>query len=324
MNDNIKIISIITYTNTDTDKFLIYKENIRRSGIYRWNNLINNKSYVGSSISLSKRFSNYYSSAFLSRTLNKENSGIYNAILKYGYSNFSLDILEYCKPDLLIKREQYYIDLLKPEYNILKVAGSILGYRHSEATKAQMSINNTGINNPIFGKKHSCETRKKIGESLKLNITPKVMTFETRLLISSRSHGIRVKIFDKLNNLVDEFPTIISAAKHLDVDPKKISMIYKTGKSYDDYIYKFEVKDLRVWIYDNNYNLINIMDNIKKTSIWLRIPKSTISDYIKSGKLYKSKYFFYNVNSKPSSYYNNKLYRLMSNSETSCLGQENC
>jgi group I intron endonuclease len=166
--------------------------------------------------------------------------------LKYGYSNFSLDILEYCKPDLLIKREQYYIDLLDPEYNILKVAGSVLGFKHSEATKVQMSINNTGVNNPLFGKKHSYETRKKIRESLKLNITPKVMTIETRLKISSRSHGVKVKVFDKSNNLINEFPTIINAAKHLDVDPKKISMIFKTGKSYDNFIYKFEVKDLRV------------------------------------------------------------------------------
>jgi len=178
--------------------------------------------------------------------LNKGNSGIYSAILKYGHSNFSLDILEYCKPDLLIKREQYYIDLLEPEYNILKIAGSTLGFRHSEATKVQMSINNTGVNNPLFGKKHSYETRKKIGESLKLNITPKVMTTETRLLISLRSHGIKVKVFDKSKNLIKEFPTIISAASHFDVDPKKISMIFKTGKSYDNFIYKFEIKDLRI------------------------------------------------------------------------------
>jgi len=72
--------------------------------------------------------------------------------LKYGYSNFSLDILEYCESDILIKREQYYTDLLEPKYNILKVAGTILGFKHSEATKVKMSINNTGINNPIFNK----------------------------------------------------------------------------------------------------------------------------------------------------------------------------
>lgn len=132
--------------------YKIYKENRNKSGIYRWNNKINGKSYVGSSIYLSKRFNNYYSSVFLNIKFFKENSGIYSAILKYGYSNFSLDILEYCESDILIKREQYYTDLLEPKYNILKVAGTILGFKHSEATKVKMSINNTGINNPIFNK----------------------------------------------------------------------------------------------------------------------------------------------------------------------------
>ena len=59
---------------------------------------------------------------------------IYKALLKYGYSSFKLDILEYCNPLVLIKREQYYIDHFTPEYNILKTAGSLLGFRHSEAS----------------------------------------------------------------------------------------------------------------------------------------------------------------------------------------------
>jgi len=45
---------------------------------------------------------------------------IYKALLKNGYSNFTLEILEYCDSEDLIKREQYYLELLKPEYNILK------------------------------------------------------------------------------------------------------------------------------------------------------------------------------------------------------------
>ena len=64
---------------------------------------------------------------------------IYKALLKYGYSNFTLEILEYCDPKDLIKREQYYLDLIKPEYNILIIAGSRLGKKHSEETLAKMS-----------------------------------------------------------------------------------------------------------------------------------------------------------------------------------------
>jgi len=42
---------------------------------------------------------------------------IHSATLKHGYINFSLDILEYCVIDVLITREEYYLDLVKPEYN---------------------------------------------------------------------------------------------------------------------------------------------------------------------------------------------------------------
>jgi group I intron endonuclease len=113
MKQNNLVIPVITYSNTERDKSIIYKENKNKSGIYRWTNLVTGESYVGSSLSLTKRFRDYYK---------KETKRlvIYNAIHKHGHHNFSLDILEYCSPDIAIKREQHYINLLKPEYNILK------------------------------------------------------------------------------------------------------------------------------------------------------------------------------------------------------------
>jgi hypothetical protein len=38
----------------------------------------------------------------------------------------TLEILEYCNPSDAVSTEQKYLDLLKPEYNILKKAGSLL------------------------------------------------------------------------------------------------------------------------------------------------------------------------------------------------------
>ena len=83
---------------------------------------------------------------------------INKALLKDGYSSFSLYILEYCDEKNLIQREQYYLDLLQPEYNILKIAGSLLGYSHSEETRAKMSSYQKG-------KKRYEETRAKISSS---------------------------------------------------------------------------------------------------------------------------------------------------------------
>nr|YP_009722308.1 hypothetical protein [Morchella importuna]QGN66710.1 hypothetical protein [Morchella importuna] len=73
---------------------------------------------------------------------------------KNGYSNFSLETLEYCEKEKAISRWPCpctgagggswsccnYIDLrpVKGEYNILHTAGSSLGFRHSEESLKKM------------------------------------------------------------------------------------------------------------------------------------------------------------------------------------------
>jgi group I intron endonuclease len=98
--------------------------------VYRWVNKLNNKTYIGSSIDFTTRLYKYYSL----KHLIKNKTPIHNALVKYGYSNFKLEILEYCNINDAILREQYYLDNLNPEYNILEKAGSSLGFKHSEKT----------------------------------------------------------------------------------------------------------------------------------------------------------------------------------------------
>jgi len=240
-NNHIKLIPIITYINVDKHK--IYEENRRRSGIYRWNNLVTNMSYIGSAINLARRLRSYFSLGSINKELLKGNSRIHSALLKYGYDNFSLDILEYCEPNILISREQYYIDVLNSEYNILKIAGNRLGFKHSEVTIKKMS----GINNHFYGKTHSYETRKMIGDSLRgiirVNNKPKIIKPETKLKLSFRSHGVSVKVFDKSNNFINEFSTITSVAKYFGVHRRTISNYLDKSKFYNEYILKSNIKD---------------------------------------------------------------------------------
>jgi len=81
---------------------------------------------------------NYFTISFLKKEINKGRSIIIQALLKYGYYAFSLEILEHCEPSEAVAREQYYLDLLHPEYNILKKASSRLGHKHSSETIAKL------------------------------------------------------------------------------------------------------------------------------------------------------------------------------------------
>ena len=171
---------------------------------------------------------------------------IYSAILKYGYDSFTLDILEYCQMDILIKREQHYLNILKPKYNILKAANSRLGSKHSLETKTLMSIKLKGKNHPFFGKTLSEETRINISESLKSSLIfkksvksrSKIKTKETKLKMSLRTKGVRVKVFDLENNLIKEFPTMISLALYLGISTRTVGRYLDNDIPYKNYIFK--------------------------------------------------------------------------------------
>lgn len=109
-NTNSPIVPCKLYLNPDKDKIQILKDNKKRSGVYIWQNLSNDKKYVGSSVDLTRRFYVYFNA----RSLVKDSSmPICCALLLYGYSSFSLGVLEYCAPSEILEREKYYFKLLK-------------------------------------------------------------------------------------------------------------------------------------------------------------------------------------------------------------------
>lgn len=97
-----EINSQVKYLNADIDKTKIFAGNRNKAGVYLWTNKINGNTYVGSSSNLSMRFYSYYSLV----SLIKSNRLLERALLKYGFSNFSLEILEYCNPKDAVKKEQ--------------------------------------------------------------------------------------------------------------------------------------------------------------------------------------------------------------------------
>jgi len=110
-----------------------------KSGIYKITNIITNKFYIGSSSNIMKRKYNHFSSLKHNRHCNKYLQSSYN---KYGKDNF---ILEECDKNNLINREQYYIDTVKPEYNLCKIADRPTGLKHTEKHKRYMSAHMKNI-----------------------------------------------------------------------------------------------------------------------------------------------------------------------------------
>ena len=80
---------------------------------------------------------------------------IYMALLKYGYENFTFEVIKYCKPEEAVKLEQTYLDKYDFDYNINAKANSTLGYKHTAETLAKFKGRQ-----PFKGKTHSEENRQ--------------------------------------------------------------------------------------------------------------------------------------------------------------------
>lgn len=123
------------------------------SGVYEIRNQINGKRYIGSSANLKKRWQSHLSG--LCRGCH-ENQHLQRAFDKYGEAAFVFSILEKVEPEMLIGREQHYLNMLGAEYNIARIAGSCLGYRHTKEARRKIGRPNS---------KHSPETREKMRAS---------------------------------------------------------------------------------------------------------------------------------------------------------------
>lgn len=85
-------------------------------GIYKIENLINHKIYVGQSRKIEKRWTNHKSSAFNQKEHNYK-SPLYRAFRKYGIENFQFSILEECSIEELNQKEIYWINFYNSFFN---------------------------------------------------------------------------------------------------------------------------------------------------------------------------------------------------------------
>jgi group I intron endonuclease len=157
----------------------------------------------------------------------KEYMYISRSNLKFGLSNFSLAVIEYCEQKKCIERENYYISFFKPEYNILQKAGSSLGFKHSLATREKLKIsqklvNRTGKKNHRFGIVVNHETQAK-------------------LFAASKDKCQKIEVMDLNTNETTIYESIRAAGKALDIKQSLITTFFSQNQksSYKGrYIFK--------------------------------------------------------------------------------------
>jgi hypothetical protein len=197
---------------------------------------------------------------------------INKALLKYGYSEFKLEILEYCNPKELAIREQYYMDHLYPEYNVLKTAYSSLGYKHTEKTLVKI---------------HSNLKRLNLSKSIKVVVT------------------------NLENNLSTEYASLTEAAKSLNTNKtllkeyilKKIPYkgIYKLESNLSvsnyDSNYLNHPASKKIEVIDLQLNTVTKYYSIRAAARALDIGYVSIATYLKRNQKspYKDRYVFKNV-----------------------------
>lgn len=107
-------------------------------GIYKIENLLNGKIYIGQSIQIEKRFEQHKKTAYARKDRNYNNL-IYKAIRKYGLENFAFEIIEEVPDNQdLDEREIYWISYYnsyKNGYNMTPGGGCLRG-EDSPNTKA--------------------------------------------------------------------------------------------------------------------------------------------------------------------------------------------
>ena len=174
----------------------------KTSGIYMIRNTSTGKCYIGQSDNVKRRVDAHERALRHNKHYNKYLQRSWNM---HGADHFEFLLIEECSVDSLDEREVFYIDrygAYTDGYNLNFGGGSNRGYVHSEESKQKIrdshwncsGENNpmyghsvkefmtdeeidiwkknisralSGSNNPIYGKKHSDETKRKIGESHK-------------------------------------------------------------------------------------------------------------------------------------------------------------
>jgi len=292
------------FTNK-TQRNSILDENKGKSGIYLWSNSLNGKIYIGQSKDLGNRrqgrLIRYLNPSYLKFV--KGASLIRNAFLKYKPESFILAILEYCPIHMLDQREQYWLDLLKPEYNILNFVKSSCGYKHTNNTLAKMR-----------GKRPNFSPSKEHRAAIAFAAKHRENNQAFKEAISKRV-GFTVYVYDVVGNLINTYNSILRLKKayNITMHHKTLYKQIAAGTLFNGHRFSltplnFSSLNSPILKLDNpnkariiscintlNSHLSKDLKSLTSAALYIKeiegkSDRATIRNYINSGKLYKNKW----------------------------------
>lgn len=263
-------------------------------GIYKIENLINHKIYIGQSIEIEQRLQKH-------KTLN-DNLAVHQAIQKYGKENFSYEIIEVCSKKLLNEREKYWIKY----YDCCLLDGKDKGYNmdrggsngsglakgkpierytlegvyldtYPSANQAAITLN-INVSNIV-----SCANDKrqqagpfqwKWADSKKEIFPMKGKEYDHILQYDLQGHFI--KEFNSLDDVINEFhcdkSSICIACKKNNLSSQGFQWKYKYSNK------QIGLLKSKIIQYDKNGNLLNEYNTLTEASKQTGINRSNISE----------------------------------------------
>lgn len=146
--------------------------------VYKITNLKNKKVYIGKTSNSNpiNRWARHLYNARNKTTASYQYQALHKAITKYGEDNFTFEIIEQCETeDQSLLQEQFWIKQYdsfgKNGYNLTAGGEGSSGFKHSAETIQKMSAmrkgKQTGRENSFYGKTHTKQAKKIIGDKSK-------------------------------------------------------------------------------------------------------------------------------------------------------------
>lgn len=261
-------------------------------GIYKFENNINHKVYIGQAIDLKERYKKHCKNI---KDINHQED-LYQALREYGLQNFSYNVLEeyeFFDQDLLNQKEKYYINLfnsLKPNgYNMIPGGTNGAGLAKGKAVQ-QFSLTGEKLNE--FYSAHEAARQTGIDYSSICSCCRKEQKFakgyqwkwkednEQIIDISANiNNQLKVYQYNKDTNvLIRVYENLTEASKQTGYPKSAICNVcnYKNKSAYG-YIWRYENKPYerqfqkkntkkKVAQYDLNQNLIKIFNSLTEAA----------------------------------------------------------